>query len=417
MMKSWKRIASFLLAAALLLGMVPAISTTANAETYSGSPGAASAAADGVYLSDLEWVSAKHANDAHGAVYGVQKNHCAEYPWYCDTPGDPSTEQERYPGSGIYMNGDTATPVLFEKCLGVAPDATIIYDISGLKAVRFESDIGVEFTKLGPWRENGGDTEANVKGRCQFEVYADGVQIYRSELLNPTNGRHISVDIPKGTKELKLVNKAYGSATGNDPNTNFASDSEWGNPLLVLEKDTEELILSDMEWVSAKHYNDAHGAAFGVQKNHCSEYPWYCDTPGDPSTEQARYPGSGIYMNGDTTTPVLFEKCLGVAPDATIIYDISGLNAVKFDSDIGVEFTKLGPWQQQGGSENTVYGRCQFEIYADGVQIYKSELLNPTNGRHISVDIPEGTKELKLVNKAYGSATGNDPNPSGATRR
>ena len=414
MKKKWKQIASFLLAAALLLGMIPALSVTTNAEANSGIRGATSANADGVYLSDLEWVSAKHYNDAHGAAFGVQKNHCSEYPWYCDTPGDPSTEQARYPGSGIYMNGDTTAPVLFEKCLGVAPDATIIYDISGLNAVKFESDIGVEFTKLEPWQQQGG-SENTVYGRCQFEIYADGVQIYRSELLNPTNGRHISVDIPKGTKELKLVNKAYGSATGNDPNTNFASDSEWGNPLLVLEKDTEELILSDMEWVSAKHYNDAHGAAFGVQKNHCSEYPWYCDTPGDPSTEQARYPGSGIYMNGDTTTPVLFEKCLGVAPDATIIYDISGLNAVKFDSDIGVEFTKLGPWQQQGGSENTVYGRCQFEIYADGVQIYKSELLNPTNGRHISVDIPEGTKELKLVNKAYGSATGNDPNTNFAS--
>lgn len=39
MKKNWKRIASFLLAAALLLGMVPAISTIANAETYSGSGG------------------------------------------------------------------------------------------------------------------------------------------------------------------------------------------------------------------------------------------------------------------------------------------------------------------------------------------------------------------------------------------
>ncbi len=417
MKKKWKQIASFLLAAALLLGMIPALSVTVNAEANSGIGGrSTSANADGVYLSDLEWVSAKHYNDAHGAAFGVQKNHCSEYPWYCDTPGDPSTEQERYPGSGIYMNGDTTAPVLFEKCLGVAPDATIIYDISGLKAVKFESDIGVEFTKLEPWKQNGGDVETNTKGRCQFEIYADGVQIYKSELLNPTNGRHISVDIPEGTKELKLVNKAYGSATGNDPNTNFASDSEWGNPLLVLEKDTEELILSDMDWVSAKHYNDAHGAAFGVQKNHCSEYPWYCDTPGDPSTEQARYPGSGIYMNGDTTKPVLFEKCLGVAPDATIIYDISGLNAVKFESDIGVEFTKLEPWKQNGGDvETNPKGRCQFEIYADGVQIYKSELLNPTNGRHISVDIPEGTKELKLVNKAYGSATGNDPNTNFAS--
>ena len=416
MKKKWKQIASFLLAAALLLGMIPALSVTTNAEANSGIRGATSANADGVYLSDLEWVSAKHYNDAHGAAFGVQKNHCSEYPWYCDTPGDPSTEQARYPGSGIYMNGDTTAPVLFEKCLGVAPDATIIYDISGLNAVKFESDIGVEFTKLEPWKQTGGDVETNTKGRCQFEIYADGVQIYRSELLNPTNGRHISVDIPEGTKELKLVNKAYGSATGNDPNTNFASDSEWGNPLLVLEKDTEELILSDMEWVSAKHYNDAHGAAFGVQKNHCSEYPWYCDTPGDPSTEQARYPGSGIYMNGDTTAPVLFEKCLGVAPDATIIYDISGLNAVKFESDIGVEFTKLEPWKQTGGDvETNTKGRCQFEIYADGVQIYRSELLNPTNGRHISVDIPEGTKELKLVNKAYGSATGNDPNTNFAS--
>ena len=98
------------------------------------------------------------------------------------------------------MNGDTTAPVLFEKCLGVAPDATIIYDISGLNAVKFESDIGVEFTKLEPWKQTGGDVETNTKGRCQFEIYADGVQIYRSELLNPTNGRHISVDILKGQR-------------------------------------------------------------------------------------------------------------------------------------------------------------------------------------------------------------------------
>ena len=114
MKKKWKQIASFLLAAALLLGMIPALSVTTNAEANSGIRGATSANADGVYLSDLEWVSAKHYNDAHGAAFGVQKNHCSEYPWYCDTPGDPSTEQARYPGSGIYMNGDTTAPVLFD---------------------------------------------------------------------------------------------------------------------------------------------------------------------------------------------------------------------------------------------------------------------------------------------------------------
>ena len=250
MKKKWKQIASFLLAAALLLGIIPALSVTTNAEANSGIRGATSANADGVYLSDLEWVSAKHYNDAHGAAFGVQKNHCSEYPWYCDTPGDPSTEQARYPGSGIYMNGDTTTPVLFEKCLGVAPDATIIYDISGLNTVKFDSDIGVEFTKLGPWQQQGG-SENTVYGRCQFEIYADGVQIYKSELLNPTNGRHISVDIPEGTKELKLVNKAYGSATGNDPNTNFASDSEWGNPTLTVRKSSKTWkYLSDMDWTS-----------------------------------------------------------------------------------------------------------------------------------------------------------------------
>ena len=91
MKKKWKQIASFLLAAALLLGMIPALSVTTNAEANSGIRGATSANADGAYLSDLEWVSAKHYNDAHGAAFGVQKNHCSEYPWYCDTPGDPST--------------------------------------------------------------------------------------------------------------------------------------------------------------------------------------------------------------------------------------------------------------------------------------------------------------------------------------
>ena len=103
MKKNWKRIASFLLAAALLLGIIPALSVTTNAEANSGIRGATSANADGVYLSDLEWVSAKHYNDAHGAAFGVQKNHCSEYPWYCDTPGDPSTEQARYPGSGLSL--------------------------------------------------------------------------------------------------------------------------------------------------------------------------------------------------------------------------------------------------------------------------------------------------------------------------
>ena len=36
MKKKWKQIASFLLAAALLLGMIPALSVTANAEANSG---------------------------------------------------------------------------------------------------------------------------------------------------------------------------------------------------------------------------------------------------------------------------------------------------------------------------------------------------------------------------------------------
>lgn len=36
MKKKWKQIASFLLAAALLLGMIPALSVTVNAEANSG---------------------------------------------------------------------------------------------------------------------------------------------------------------------------------------------------------------------------------------------------------------------------------------------------------------------------------------------------------------------------------------------
>ena len=50
MKKKWKQIASFLLAAALLLGIIPALSVTTNAEANSGIRGATFANADGVYL-------------------------------------------------------------------------------------------------------------------------------------------------------------------------------------------------------------------------------------------------------------------------------------------------------------------------------------------------------------------------------
>lgn len=96
---------------------------------------------------------------------------------------------------------------------------------------------------------------------------------------------------------------------------------------------------------------------------------------------------------GATTT---FEKGLCLHAASKVVYDIEGLNVEKFQSYIGINYSKTK-------------GSCKFIVRADSQKIYESVLLKESSvALYVNLDIPASTKKLTLETTDGGDGIDSD---------
>ncbi len=102
-----------------------------------------------------------------------------------------------------------------------------------------------------------------------------------------------------------------------------------------------------------------------------------------------------LYFNGKENP---YEDGLFKSEEGYMTFDISKTNPKYFEANVGIN---------KNVRDNTAYGhygKVQFEVYADDKLLYTSKILGwKDNFEHIFVEIPEGTKTIKLVNVPKGS--------------
>ena len=102
-----------------------------------------------------------------------------------------------------------------------------------------------------------------------------------------------------------------------------------------------------------------------------------------------------LYLNGRES---FFYDGLFGSENTYIEYNIEGKNAKYFEANVGIN-KNVRDNQNYGH-----YGKVQFEVYADSNLIYKSSVLGwKDNYENIVVEIPEGTRTIKLVNTPKGA--------------
>lgn len=149
----------------------------------------------------------------------------------------PAQELDKLSGNlisqpvSLYFNGKE---VPYNDGLFVGEAGSIIYDIENKNIKYFEANVGINKNV----RDN---TAYGHYGKVQFEVYADDVLIYQSDILGwKDNYEHICIDIPENTKTIKLVNV---------PKGNGNNHGAWGAPILFAEYSQADIARTELEQV------------------------------------------------------------------------------------------------------------------------------------------------------------------------
>lgn len=274
-------------------------------------------------------------------------------PYTTTTEGEPRIDNAIQIGTIPFEKGIYLHPV------SAGGSAYVTYDISGLGFTSFRTYVGKDV--------NGSDWGNN---KVQFEIYVDGILAAAGRELQYPSIEKLSVDLPAGARELKLVAKALSSHS--------ATGCCFGEPTLS-KKTTVEKSLTDLT------YTD-------VQSIFAATDPYTTTAEGEPRVDNNIQIGTIPYDRGIYLHPVNFGG------SAYITYDISGLGYTAFRTFVGKD--SLG-YQ----NENS---KVQFEIYVDGVLAASSNELQYPYLQELSVDLPADAQELKLVARAvtYHASTG-----------
>ena len=153
-MRFVSKIAKYLVCMTIMIPIIPMGNVLASETGY-------------VYASDLEWESVKVGYSSAQKDKGLES-----------LPLRLRTEK----------NG---SPVTYDKGICAHAVSKIVYDIEGKGFERFQSYIGVNYSK--------------TQGSCGFVISADGKQIYNHDVLEEYDGQvFVDVEIPAGTKEFVL---------------------------------------------------------------------------------------------------------------------------------------------------------------------------------------------------------------------
>lgn len=137
-------------------------------------------------------------------------------------------------GGALRLN-NAGEAMTFEKGLFAHVDSLIEYDISSLPVDKLTAYIGI----------NDGSQGYKDQASSDFEVKADGVSIYKSDILRiDSKAEFIEVEIPEGTKVLSLI-------TTKADHTNYADHTAWCDAKLVLDASAGDMLHSVDATVSA----------------------------------------------------------------------------------------------------------------------------------------------------------------------
>ena len=140
----------------------------------------------------------------------------------------PKNDAAAWTGWGGPLNFDNATigegggsrnhivigGIYFERGIGAHATATLIYDLTGDKYLKFETYVGMSDEK------DPGDCGHGGSGDFTFSI--DGKQAFKSEVLKGTDGGEnveavkVEIDIPSNAKELTIVMGDGGDGNGCD---------------------------------------------------------------------------------------------------------------------------------------------------------------------------------------------------------
>ena len=140
----------------------------------------------------------------------------------------PKNDAGQWTGWGGPLNFDNATigegatsrnhivigGIYFERGIGAHSTATLIYDLSGDKYLRFEGYVGMSDEK--------DPTDCGHGGTGDFTFSIDGKEAFKSETLAGSEGGEnveavkVEFDIPTGAKELTIVMGDGGDGNGCD---------------------------------------------------------------------------------------------------------------------------------------------------------------------------------------------------------
>ena len=137
-----------------------------------------------VYLSDMEWVSAEDGW------------------WQVRKDRDVNVHK-------IVLTDENGEEVPFEKGLGTSGNATIVYDLTGYGALRFQAQIAIQ--------------SDNWWGGTSFTLKADGEEFFTQSLTSSRGITPVDVEIPEGTTILTMENSG-------------GSNSVWANAQIICDR-------------------------------------------------------------------------------------------------------------------------------------------------------------------------------------
>ena len=347
--------------------------------------------------------------------------------------GEDGTSKVTYAhGIGTHANAST--------------DSSLTFNIEGQGYDRFESWVGVDYDKA----------SADGRTNVTFRIYVDEELVYDSGVCKKgTSQKFASVDV-RGAKTLRLQVDA-----NKDQSADWAN---WADAKFLKYKDAEanltgitvngtaldfDRATKDYYWevsaadsipvVAETHDEGAtvavtqattkYGMAtinvttgFGEQETYAVHFGtmalsnYLSDLPSSRLIEKTTHAGSAVKdknygggtittYNDDATGMVEYVKGVGTHANASnkhssLVYDLEGLDVQRFESWVGVDYTKVETDSDGAGHRSNV----TFRIYLDGsdTPVWTSQVSKYQTPREfVSIDVT-GVKTLRLQADANG---------------
>lgn len=360
--------------------------------------------------------------------------HASDVEWVSATSGWREVNKDSAVASTnkikLKVNGEIKE---FDKGIGAATNAEIIYDISHGQYGYFTTYVGTD--------KNYDDNRTTIV----FKILADGEEVYSSDVMKKdSEAGFVTLDLT-GVKELKLIANDYeGNGLGD-----FASWGEPtfyiqnGKPSLTIPKDvaikvgekltdvvgdyvatdtedghlTEAVVVTGQENINFDRpgnyfitYTVTDSDGNKVEKtrtisvvdmqdfDYLTDFDWKSASQSYGSTQKDQSASvNTLRLTKEDGSIASYERGIGAHANATIIYDLTDQDYSFFSAYVGVDRAMHGS-----------VGSVQFEVYVDEELSFDSRVMNSRDAqKYVEVSIA-GAKQLKLVVKDGGNGVGSD---------